>query len=240
VDDVQFTVHLGDDKRIAFIDPITGNLSMPTKLIESSSGWDLPINLPYAGSCVIGVGEDFDNAPPEILEPSEFKLCVPTEWKIRRLVSHIIDEHDISINKIEEEAQPVELGDWASKYRQSFSGECEYSTSFECEKEIGECVIDLGEVRYACKVFLNGESLGTRLWHPYSFRTTSKLKAGRNELRIVVANTLANQYVTSSIFDDWSPAKTGPYHAIAMEVEKDTAFGGLYGPIRIKLGRLEN
>jgi hypothetical protein len=237
VDDVQFTVHLGDDKRIAFIDPITGNLSVPAKLFKSSSGWDLPINLPYAGSCVIGVGEDFDNAPPEILELSEVKLCVPAEWKIRRLISHIIDKHDITINKIEEEAQPVELGDWANEYGQSFSGETEYSTSFECDKETEECMIDLGEVRHACEVFLNGESLGTRLWHPYSFRATGKLNVGRNELRIVVSNTLANQYVTSSIFDDWSPAKTGPYHAIAMEFEKDTAFGGLYGPVQIKFSK---
>jgi len=233
--ELHFTVHLGDDKRIAFIDPITGNLFAPANLVKSSSGWDLPINLPFAGSCVIVVGADFADAIPEVLEQSEAKVSIPTGWKIRRLVSHIIDEHDITISKIEEEAQPVELGDWTNDYGQQFSGECEYTAYFDCNEETADCVIDLGEVRYACEVFLNGESLGTRLWHPYSYRATGKLQASLNELRIVVANTLANQYVTSSIFDDWSPAKTGPYHSIAIEFEKDTAFGGLYGPVQIKI-----
>ena len=231
-----FTVHLGDDKRIACIDPVTGNLFTPAGMVHTDTGWDVPIGLPFAGSCLIGVGEDFDDTPFEALETSNMITSIPTEWKIRRLVTHIIDEHDITINKVEEETQPVELGDWENVYGQSFSGECEYSTYFECDIETGECVIDLGEVRYACEVFLNGESLGTRLWHPYSFRATGKLREGINELRIVVSNTMANQYVTSRIFDDWSAAKTGPYHSIAMEFEKDTAFGGLYGPVQIKLG----
>ena len=144
--------------------------------------------------------------------------------------------HEIQVRRLSEQKRPIELRDWAEVLGKSFSEGDEYSTTFACDSEIigRECIIDLGEVLYVCEVILNGQNLGTRLRHPYRLSATGYLKAGTNEINIIVANTMANQYVNTDVFDDWLMEKTGPYHAKALEFEKNTAFSGLYGLVQIR------
>ena len=41
-------------------------------------------------------------------------------------------------------------------------------------------------------MFVNGESVGKRLWAPYEFSFTSPIVTGKNKLEIMVRNNMAN------------------------------------------------
>ena len=55
-------------------------------------------------------------------------------------------------------------------------------------------VLDLGKVCHAAEVWVNGQSVGARLWGPYVFDVSKALRPGMNELRIRVANLINNSY----------------------------------------------
>jgi hypothetical protein len=58
-----------------------------------------------------------------------------------------------------------------------------------------------GPVREAAEVYVNGQRAGV-VWHPpYTVDVTSLLKAGRNELRIVVGNTAINSLASRALPD---------------------------------------
>ena len=53
--------------------------------------------------------------------------------------------------------------------------------------------LDLGRVGVSAKLSVNGHDLGWRIAAPYRWDISSYIKAGKNEIEIVAANTLANR-----------------------------------------------
>ena len=51
--------------------------------------------------------------------------------------------------------------------------------------------VDLGQVRGTAEVEVNGASAGARVWSPYRFDLSGKLKPGQNVIVVRVFNTLA-------------------------------------------------
>jgi hypothetical protein len=76
----------------------------------------------------------------------------------------------------------------------SFSGTGTYQISFTLPtKKAKEYVLDLGEVHESAHVWINGKDAGI-LWSiPFKTRIGQFLKPGKNEIRIEVANLMANR-----------------------------------------------
>ncbi|MBR5026266.1 MAG: hypothetical protein IKX48_14480, partial [Victivallales bacterium] len=74
-----------------------------------------------------------------------------------------------------------------------FSGVIRYEGSFKLKAEQTTAILDLGVVGHTAHVWLNGVDLGLRICPPYRFDLKGVAKAGQNDLRIEVANTLANK-----------------------------------------------
>ena len=74
-------------------------------------------------------------------------------------------------------------------------------------------LLELGDVRETAWVFLNGKPAGSLLWPPYRLRVEQFLRPGRNELTLVVTNTMANR------------------------LEPGSLPSGLLGPVRLVFGR---
>ncbi|MCL5281975.1 MAG: hypothetical protein M1376_18935 [Planctomycetes bacterium] len=55
-------------------------------------------------------------------------------------------------------------------------------------------MLDLGQVQHRAEVWLNGKPVGTLLWPPYRIELTEHLKKDKNELVLVVSNSLANRF----------------------------------------------
>ena len=88
----------------------------------------------------------------------------------------------------------MESGDWCEQGLACYSGMVAYSRFISgCEKASRVC-LDLGKVSATAEVRVNDQSVATLLAPPWTCDLTEFLHPGENELTIIVANTLANQY----------------------------------------------
>ena len=83
------------------------------------------------------------------------------------------------------------LGDTAAN---AYCGSGVYTRTFTLpEKKAGEYVLDIGEVHESAHVWVNGQDAGILWAIPFRARIGQYLKAGSNEIRIEVANLMANR-----------------------------------------------
>ena len=152
-------------------------------------------------------------------------------FTFRRTNSFVIEELDLCSYDIDEAAEPIELGPWAERVGIEFSGSGIYETSFKMPS--GNAVLDLGDVRYTCEVFVNGESLGTRVMPPYRYELPSELLREENKLEIRVSNTPGNQMQFTKAFDKYGEWQLTSYHKRQLIFDRDTLESGLFGPVKI-------
>jgi hypothetical protein len=219
------------------LDPETGKIWIPSNAIQTSAGWEIDLNLEFAGSCVFF----FTNEPLPVFPDPSFSdkeiQFITNGWKYRKTIEFRIGEHGMEIFKNNDELHAdIELGDWRKVIGDFYSGDVEYLVEFNCDSIVAldAKVLDLGKVRYGCQVKLNGEPLGKRIWAPFSYDIQGKIKNGDNILKVTVTNTLANQYVFTDVLDKWSKNQLGPYHQRQLEFEKESVTSGLFGPVTIK------
>ena len=114
----------------------------------------------------------------------------------------------------------IRLGDWREQGLACYSGGVRYSCEWRCPgTPHAEMLIDLGRVRGTAEVRVNGELAGARFLAPYRFKIGALLRAGSNEIEIIVFNTLA----------PWLEA-----HSPTRSIWTGTCVGGLFGPVEIQ------
>jgi len=102
-------------------------------------------------------------------------------------------------------------GAWTAAGYPEYAGTGIYSKTIDGVD--GRAVLELADVAMdAVEVHINGQPAGTRLWEPYQFDLTGKLRPGANRLEIRITNSMANMM-------------SGPLPA------------GLIGPVRVLVGR---
>ena len=86
----------------------------------------------------------------------------------------------------------LKLGDWTKQGLESYSGGVRYRSSFNLEQP-GDCrwMLDLGRVRGTAEAWINGHSAGARFLAPYRFEITDFVLSGKNNIEVLVCNTLA-------------------------------------------------
>ncbi|MEN6549723.1 MAG: glycosyl hydrolase [Armatimonadia bacterium] len=136
---------------------------------------------------------------------------------------------------------PAPLKLWEEWPLVDFSGEVEYVFRFPVAEELaGEpLLLDLGKVYWAARVVLNGKMVAVAIWAPYAVDLTGQVAAGDNELRITVANTLANQFCSENVIEE-AKAKGwfNPYYQRTLPMMEEDLRGGLVGPVRVLVGRI--
>jgi hypothetical protein len=120
-----------------------------------------------------------------------------------------------------------------------FSGVAEYSINFiKPEVTADEYLLDLGQVFESARVWLNGNDLGIAWSIPCQVEVGNYLQDGENNLKIEVANLMANrirymdrQGMPWRIFHEinFVNIKYRPFDASGWEVERS----GLAGPVRL-------
>lgn len=76
-----------------------------------------------------------------------------------------------------------------------YSGFAIYEKWFHVRGAVrGEMLLDLGEVRECCEVWINGQYVGYRIWPPYHLEISHFVKHGENLIRIAVCNLMSNEY----------------------------------------------
>lgn len=111
------------------------------------------------------------------------------------------------------------LGAWADWGLSCYSGGIAYEKTFQVSEIESEWWLDLGKVKGTAEVWLNGEKIGVRVFEPFIFNLTGKLKTGENRLRVVIYSSLGPHY---------SEAIPTPYLFAQQHL------AGLFGPVNLK------
>ena len=172
IKEISCTLRFREELPLFRIDAENGNCWKPDDASYSDGIWTLPLNLEFAGSCFIFFTNEKLTLDRKPVKTGELLRTVDTGWECRKIKSYRIGEHDLEIDDVPDDGYiPIEPGDWCSMLGVEFSGDVEYRCRFECSdgKPEKHDILDLGMVKYACEVVLNGQNLGKRAWQPFSF-----------------------------------------------------------------------
>ncbi len=88
----------------------------------------------------------------------------------------------------------LNAGSWTLKGLPYYSGSAAYEQEFELPASYLEhtLMLDCGQVGHAVEVWVNGKPAGVHVWMPYQFDLTRLLRPGRNQIKIIVANSMEN------------------------------------------------
>lgn len=93
----------------------------------------------------------------------------------------------------------IRLGDWSRIDGLScYSGGALYRKTFNLSQEQieGQVMLDLSDVVATAEVFINKKPAGIKVAPPWKFDISKLVKPGKNQIEILVYNTLANHYLT--------------------------------------------
>ena len=156
-------------------------------------------------------------------------------WELSPIRSYVIGKDAPEIIPCSQCFTKVRPGGWRKTLGDWFSGDALYRTVFRWrgDSEKG-AYLDLGDVRYACEVRLNGCPLGRRMWRPFRFDLTGVLRRGDNLLEVMVSNTRANSLAAPGVLEDWKPYLNSFYEAVQRTFEHGSLSSGLLGPVVIR------
>jgi hypothetical protein len=92
----------------------------------------------------------------------------------------------------------LSLGDWSNiDGLKAYSGGAWYRKTIELNAEDlkNKLEIDLGDLVSSAEVFVNGKSAGIKVSPPWKFDFTNLAKQGENKIKVLIYNTLANNYI---------------------------------------------
>ena len=178
---------------------------------------------PY-GSRFIVIGAEPTGLTPALAPPAGpvTTVTVPDPWELQ-------------IGALD---QDIPLMSWSNLGMSGFSGAGLYRTRFTSAFDAGApLTLDLGEVRYSARVWVNGHDLGVRAWRPFRWDITADLKPGDNEIEVEVRNTGANELSGDPAHLADVQAKgwlQGSYFSTYSKFDAEMVPSGLMGPVRIE------
>jgi hypothetical protein len=216
------------------LDPETGDRS-PEPAERQEDVIQVPLSMAPWESRVVRFTEAAASTPQT--NPSVHSVL--NDWTFQTLEQTVIHENKITTVPSEKsEFQKTEPGDWCDVLGNDFTGTVRYQTRFYLTtEELGQCwTIDLGDVKSACTVSLNGVPLGRKLWAPFSFSIPPETLGETNVLEVDVSNTLSNLFTSKeylSRVDSIYSEEGARYVRILESWEKETRPSGLFGPVRL-------
>lgn len=89
----------------------------------------------------------------------------------------------------------TQLLPWSEWGMDWYSGFAVYEKKFYLRGVVrGEMILELGDVRECCEVWVNGQCVGYHIWPPYRMEISRYVKPGENRIRVAVCNLLSNEY----------------------------------------------
>ncbi len=219
------------------LDPVTGEAHRIEDAKRINGGWQLALDLPFAGSLLLLCPSRSVKALPDTGRPGEVICAIPGPWTVKPEASVELTGTEIRwVRHDGAAAKPGELGDWSRALGEAYSGHAVYEAELVCSVDEARKAqwLDLGAVKYMAQVEINGQPAGSVCWAPWAVPVKGLLKAGANRVRITVGNTMANQYLRNKALDRWKPNQLGPYHPRALQFEPDSLLSGLWGPVWVR------
>ena len=162
-------------------DPLSGE-QHPVQAKDAGEGLSVVLELERRESVVLVVDTRVPFASPLALpQPTEERTALDLRWEV---------------SDLQENAAAVPApGDWAQQPGyELYTGTLRYLTALALSAEAAEAWIDLGQIGDIAEVFLDGKSVGTRMWAPYRVILGYHLAPKTYRLEVRVTNSMANEY----------------------------------------------
>ena len=117
----------------------------------------------------------------------------------------------------------IQPGPWHDYALSTYSGIGVYKqTVYFSEAEANQSIkLDLGEIRVAAKVLVNGEQAGVRVAEPFQYDISELIQPGKNEIEVRVANTLAPHFSNPDRALHLGPTKSGLIGPVLVKVSEE-------------------
>ena len=161
------------------------------------------------------------------------RIYTLTDFRIKQIKKFTLKKNGMNYTDVNGEETSAVCGDWSALYGEDFSGKCQYRANFTFVGEAKDLILSLGRVCYSCEITLNGTRVAELFMPPYETVIDKALIKKENELIITVSNTASNTFVYFDLPEEWERKHIGPYHARALEFEKNLLLSGLSGPVEI-------
>ena len=130
---------------------------------------------------------------PELPMTRSTPLEGPWTWRIDALAQPPVPNVvALPPELISESGVERELVSWNQHGLEKFSGYVDYTTEVEISSDSERLILDLGRVQHLAEVWVNGQSVGSRLWAPYAFDVAKAARPGKNHVRVRVGNLISN------------------------------------------------
>jgi len=120
----------------------------------------------------------------------------PSVFPLNHCVEPVViaGDFDVNMDIITARKETTRHLSWGRNATGNYSGTVSYKSRFRIPKRFAGkvAILDLGDVRVACHVVLNGHDMGARIWPPYRYDVTDAILDGENEIDISVTNTAEN------------------------------------------------
>lgn len=222
-------------KNVVLMDPQTGAFGT-ADFQQQPNGTKVKVVLKSGEACILKVSQSVEDMPKWVYTDNLIKSQpIDTKWDLTFEEGGPQKPQDFA---------KIDLKPWTmlnDANADAFSGTATYSTIFKFKPKANETyVLDLGKVAESAHVWLNGQDLGLVWSFPFELRLDKHLKRGKNELKIEVANLMANRIR----FMDKSKIQWRNYHEInfvninykSFDASNWTVMpSGLQGPLTIKV-----
>ena len=226
-----FAITLPEKKAVSHYSPEDNRVTALTS-DQGRFSWHLPAYSAtfFITGAIAGVGKPRHPTPAEVAPSVLQRLDGAWTIQARRRIYPGTD--DFVCEDLHEAPRPCALGDWRPVLGNDFSGEATYRCTFTLA-QAQRIILDLGDVGYACKVAVNGKALPPKFLPPYCFDISAVVRAGRNDLDVTVANTLANALAPDAVLKQWADKWPLQYEDKQRPFENEHHESGLFGPVTL-------
>lgn len=160
--------------------------AMTGQMTTLPTGRRVRFDIPERGSIFIVAGPPTSGAIPAQPEATRFdRINLAGPWEIR--FNGPDAPRPVALPELKRWSDLLESG--------FFSGTGTYSTQFDWTETPGRVFLELGDVREAATVRLNGVKCGTVIVPPFEVEVTRALHPGANHLEISVVNLPVNRFI---------------------------------------------
>ena len=173
---------------VVMMNPLNGSFGL-AETSAGTTGTKVKVQVKSGESFILKT-QQASNDIEKWIYPEEqvFELTLKNDWNLDFSTG---GPEIPSSQKLKELKSWTDLGDEKASI---FSGSGVYTTTFKFKpKADAEYLMELGKVSESARVWLNGQDLGVIWSFPFELRIGKYLKKGKNELKIEVANLMANR-----------------------------------------------
>ncbi|MBD8489743.1 glycoside hydrolase [Echinicola sp. CAU 1574] len=174
---------------ISILDPLSGATGLAQSRIEGEKTM-VKVHLASGQSLILQASQAAHNDIPawKYLDTTNKQITIEGPWKLH---------FDQGGPELPEDQSMATIQPWTNQgdeIADQFSGQATYSSTFTIQKEEGKSyLLKLGKVHESAKIWINGKEAGYAWSLPYQLRIGEFLKDGENEIKIQVANLMANR-----------------------------------------------